>query len=520
MSSDEAAAHHLLTVLEERDLLVSLDDVLLAFESAETKGNASSWVQEYLEVPTLLSREELELYCAISKRGTARLDETEALNIRPHYDNDLNAAVEALQNSTAAIEKQCHVLEAQKEALEALKALNKPDLQVEHTRNDRRRREIQEKARLDIAVEDVSSSITETLTEVQRDTKSEHSSLVAFTGERLASDDKILTALPNIASNIGSNTEVSSETKSIDQWCQAIASFRAAEIKARVDSTYQTKLLSRDDLSFVNGSQDELFVEKQALQGELETLYTEIASVAEMVVDRELREPIRQAKERSEGQRQQAQCAWLTYVLSTLEFMMTRLNTINKHAQDLDGFLKALESISAAVLSEAVNATSQPQAVFTKRASTTLKSLVSPPVKVKSGEAVKIPSTLQDVLRHAGLAHHWNSAEEMREALAEAQREKQEKWEDVHAQAASSVSQNLAEALGQAEADVRAIFDALYANTKYQRINFTSQSLEDQVKSLEAAIGDIDMGIAKVESEELSMGELKVANFVSKWASI
>lgn len=63
--SDEAAAHHLLTVLEERDLAVSLDDVLLAFESEETREEAASWVSEYLDPCTLLSREELELYVGV-----------------------------------------------------------------------------------------------------------------------------------------------------------------------------------------------------------------------------------------------------------------------------------------------------------------------------------------------------------------------------------------------------------------------------------------------------------------------
>jgi hypothetical protein len=57
-----------------------------------------------------------------------------------------------LQSSTAAIEAQSKVLEAQKDALSKLKSLDKPNLDVEHARNERRRKEGQEKARIDVAV--------------------------------------------------------------------------------------------------------------------------------------------------------------------------------------------------------------------------------------------------------------------------------------------------------------------------------------------------------------------------------
>jgi hypothetical protein len=67
-------------------------------------------------------------------------------------DHEIASAIESLQSSTAAIEAQSKVLEVQKDALMKLKALDKPNLDVEHARNERRRKEGQEKARLDLAV--------------------------------------------------------------------------------------------------------------------------------------------------------------------------------------------------------------------------------------------------------------------------------------------------------------------------------------------------------------------------------
>lgn len=86
------------------------------------------------------------------KKGLLHQYETEDEPIRPILDHDISSAIESLQVSTAAIEEQCKVLEAQKEALMKLKALEKPNLDIEHARNERRRKEGQEKGRLDVAV--------------------------------------------------------------------------------------------------------------------------------------------------------------------------------------------------------------------------------------------------------------------------------------------------------------------------------------------------------------------------------
>lgn len=59
--AEEEAAHHLLNVLEERDLNVDLDKVLAVFEDSDTKRDAAAWVNEYLNPETLLTKEELDL---------------------------------------------------------------------------------------------------------------------------------------------------------------------------------------------------------------------------------------------------------------------------------------------------------------------------------------------------------------------------------------------------------------------------------------------------------------------------
>jgi hypothetical protein len=91
-------------------------------------------------------------YQTLKKKSLLHQYESEGEPVRPILDHEIASAIESLQSSTVAIEAQCKVLEAQKDALMRLKALDKPNLDVEHARNERRRKEGQEKARLDVSV--------------------------------------------------------------------------------------------------------------------------------------------------------------------------------------------------------------------------------------------------------------------------------------------------------------------------------------------------------------------------------
>lgn len=249
----------------------------------------------------------------MKRKGLLHQYESEGEPTRPILDHEIASAIESLQSSTTAIEEQCKALEVQRDALLKLKVLDKPNLDIEHARNERRRKEGQEKSRLDVAVDDVSTAITDQLTDARLDMESEKSILKSYVAERLASDDQILSRLPNIVSTIVTEIELSEDEKSVEQWCKAIVSFRTAEIKARVDTVYLTSLSENTD-RIPNGSDANLQERKGALQAELEELHAEVASIAEMVVQHELRKPMVDVKERKEKERTLARTAWLNYV--------------------------------------------------------------------------------------------------------------------------------------------------------------------------------------------------------------
>lgn len=60
-ASASASLKRLLNVLAERDIELGHDDLAWLFDSPQTRNDMIAWVTEYLNLDTLLSREELEM---------------------------------------------------------------------------------------------------------------------------------------------------------------------------------------------------------------------------------------------------------------------------------------------------------------------------------------------------------------------------------------------------------------------------------------------------------------------------
>jgi hypothetical protein len=111
---DYQAREHLLTVLKERGIPLGSDDISWAFASAKTRDQSIAWVKEYLQDVTLLTNDELHMLEASRIPPNLVGDPTQQVVVQ---DQDLKAAIESLQASTAMIEKHSQALEVQRDAL-------------------------------------------------------------------------------------------------------------------------------------------------------------------------------------------------------------------------------------------------------------------------------------------------------------------------------------------------------------------------------------------------------------------
>lgn len=470
-------------------------------------------------------------YQTLKKKGILHQYEAEEEPVRPILDHELASAIDSLQTSTAAIEEQCRMLEAQKDALMRLKALDKPNLDVEHDRNERKRKETQENARLDVSVRDstrfrlsslhaqindVSTIIREQLADTQRDIESEKSNLKSYLTERLASDDQILSRLPAIVTQILTDPEVSEDEKSIEQWCKAIISYRTAEIKAKVDAVYLSSLTRHSPEDIPVESEEELEDRKTALKAELEDLHTEIASVAEMVVNHELRKPMMDMQERKERDATQARSAWLNYVITTLDYMAKRLDSVNDYTRNIDEFEQAMAHIGQAA-ADRMRDTGEPVArPEIHRAKASRNSMYSPALKLKPMKALDLPVALQDALRHASISFNQDSVEALQKSLDKIQMERSKKLHDHYDSESTSTQAVLAERLSRADGDLRLIFGPLYKHTPFQRVNLTDARLEGELDKMHRELDDAGEQLLNAEANELSLSDPKVRAFISK----
>ena len=144
MSVDDSKAK-LLSILQSHGTPLGLDDIQWAFESESTKDDLIAWIEEYLDEPTLLTRDELELYNSLSDTTKLELSSASHETV-PLLDRDIKEAIAALKSSTSAIENHAKVLETQRELLS--------DLRKTNSRNDERTgsRHAQERSALTFAV--------------------------------------------------------------------------------------------------------------------------------------------------------------------------------------------------------------------------------------------------------------------------------------------------------------------------------------------------------------------------------
>ncbi|KAK0806797.1 hypothetical protein LTR59_003472 [Friedmanniomyces endolithicus] len=137
MTAAAGQLQHLLRVLDERDISLGHDDVAWAFDHNETKPKITS--------------------------HTTHPDGTENCTGhgptgRPLSDSDFEAAIASLEASTAAIDKQCQLLETQKQALTELKARN-TNRDGSTAARDRQKKLVREKAQLDFAVDELADAL-------------------------------------------------------------------------------------------------------------------------------------------------------------------------------------------------------------------------------------------------------------------------------------------------------------------------------------------------------------------------
>ncbi|KAK1090648.1 hypothetical protein LTR48_007887, partial [Friedmanniomyces endolithicus] len=226
---------------------------------------------------------------------------------RPLSDSDFEAAIASLEASTAAIDKQCQLLETQKQALTELKARN-TNRDGSTAARDRQKKLVREKAQLDFAVDELADALQSKLQASIKQIDATVSSLPLSIDRILEKDDRILDGLQKLLpklSDTGADQDVCEE---VDRLCQALTVLSVQEIRLRMDDAYRASAGS--PANETNGQTVEIERQRQSLRLELDELSQEIDSLATMAVDGQFRVPILRELQATKSEAESDRSRW------------------------------------------------------------------------------------------------------------------------------------------------------------------------------------------------------------------
>ena len=261
---------------------------------------------------------------------------------------------------------------------------------------------------------------------------------------------------------------------------------------------------------YQNGNDPESAAEKDELQAELKTLREEIASVAEMVVGHELRQPLLKYMRASTVQAREAQKGWVGYVVSTMQHTIQQLDILLDHATELHSYYLALYQIQSAY-----------DESMAKTSSTEQFSAATPatPSTPNAGNMSRFKDrSVDQALRRFNIAPGKDQRTTI-SAMLSAVAASRAKLQDQHESAEMLDLEALAKSFDDRDRDLQALLKKLYANSDFGTIRLSDNNLDAQIQDLDEKIADAAGVFAKIDHQLRHEGMPASANNLrSKWS--
>ncbi|KAL4986883.1 hypothetical protein BDW68DRAFT_120089 [Aspergillus falconensis] len=343
-----------ISALEDRNLPSNRGEVTAAFHDSLNSARYAEWIQEHLNPNTFLSQEELGLYTKLEASGSlpalyssANFDST-----RPFLDEDLRKAIEALNISTAEIEKQTDILASQYEILNRQHERDSDRISKQNREVERvRRRHEAERQSTAATISELAYELEVSLkNEAERSTMDGKKILSALTA-RLKDNDKLLSVLEGLASGINSSDSDVSIMKRTTELGSVLSQYVAEEIYCRLDRLYLEKVL--DGSNSASGAlMDKDLETVVGLKQEMDSLYPEIDILAEMSTKQQYVQPILRQLQNRHGQLRIASQQKLDLILEIITDMTTSTENLITSLQDRESLCATLEAFASTYRSE------------------------------------------------------------------------------------------------------------------------------------------------------------------------
>ncbi|KAI9756315.1 MAG: hypothetical protein M4579_003907 [Chaenotheca gracillima] len=526
-------------ILRDHDIEVNQDDVRSSFESPSSGSALRSWMNEYLGEETLLSKEELQLFTSLEGSRTLRtiVSKHDLSTVTPLTDDELRSAISDLENSTKSIESHNQKLQEQQRALSKLKEKAKKRSDVrDRARGQQLKKWQVEKEHVTLATEELGESLQSELSALAQRAQAGITSLNSTKSHILKNDDAVLARLQKLMDVLSPAVD---EGAAFDPMrtrarllCNKLISLKSEEVQSRLDRIFLESQVTSAAADGERGNKehDDIQADIEMLKDELESLYSEITSVAQMSVERDYLQPLLRHIESHEVHTKHTSAAKLEYVLSMLEYLTNRLEIVANRSVGYDSHCKAVKEISAAFAVESHDpeagrsaSPSKPQSPVRTRSG---KPLLGSPTKTNRSRrrsSINAPADEsmpgQQLFATLGLSYlDLASSDDLDQALSETSREQRSRLNNQLTTLENSTNATLATYLDASKASLQILKDTLYVDSRSGRLVFIDENVTSELARLETHVGDIKNGISRLDLEPLRHPDKRQERFVERWS--
>ncbi|EME79661.1 uncharacterized protein MYCFIDRAFT_81145 [Pseudocercospora fijiensis CIRAD86] len=482
-----AEMRDLIHALNERNIDLGEDDVAWAFEGPKTRNKAVQWVQEYLQPATLLTKEELSFY----ERHGIDTNTKPAGHGRPLSEVELETAMECLEESTAALERQGEMLGKQKIALRKLQSQSSKARAGSHGSDTQHTKFAHEKAQLDFNIDDLSSATTDLLRASMKQIESSTGGIPSNVDRLLEKDDRLLDGLQKLLPKLSDSASDIDEADEVEQLCSTLSLLSIQEIQTRLDRVYKDSMV---DFSRKRAPPkdftDQQAKQRETLRAELHELAGEIDGLVGIVVDHQYRKSLKRGLMSARADRNMQKAKWSEYTVAALLYLISRLDAIGEHILRLNAHESTLRAISS-TLDEAL---ASEQAKAGARAPTSpmpnkvelkgLKPLRLVQANISETQDPAVTFLKEHDIRAPGTV----GVEKLTPLLAIHSREQKEKLARLASSTETGIADAIAQSIAKSHADLQELQSAVMAHTTHGTVKLVDSNVQAHMGELERDI--------------------------------
>ncbi|KAE8145801.1 hypothetical protein BDV25DRAFT_163826 [Aspergillus avenaceus] len=353
MASLDDPVNTILNAFRSRSIPTRRVEVASAFNSRGQAVKDTNWVTEHLSHNTLLSPEEITLYSALESTGTLRNHDLNIEAYRPVLDDDFRKAIELLDASTTATQKQTRILTTQCDNINKLLCTQKglyrrrtKDLEGLHQRHESRGQNINS------AISQLSHEITMSLKGESEKLAADGKRILSSLTARVKEDDRKFASVERLASGvkpIGDDAFILEQASGLST---ILAQCVAEGIQYRLDRVYIEAILA-GQLANIQGRNEAESKISAALERELDSLYPEIDILSEMSAKQQFTEPILRELQNHHGQLYNVSHHKLNHIVDMVSEMTLSMESLTKALQERESYCGTFEAFSTTYRTEA-----------------------------------------------------------------------------------------------------------------------------------------------------------------------